>query len=80
MNEKINNIVERYVSCPVCRKKADKTRIQMKSYVCDNCGAEYTSLVSKWFVATVLNDPEDREKTVEERLLKYQQALFELAE
>ena len=80
MNEKIVNITERFVSCPVCRKKADQARIQLKDQKCDGCGAEYTALVTKWFVATILKDPQEKEISVEKRLLKYQQQLFELVE
>ena len=55
MNEKINKIADRYISCPVCRRKADQGKLISKDYKCE-CGAEYTALVSKWFVTTILKD------------------------
>ncbi|MDO4189356.1 MAG: hypothetical protein Q4D29_10250 [Lachnospiraceae bacterium] len=79
MNDKIINIAERYVSCPVCRRKADQAKLMSKDYKCE-CGAEYTALVSKWFVATVLIDPKEKEKPLEERLKKYQEQIFQLAQ
>ena len=77
MNEKINKIADRYISCPVCRRKADQGKLISKD--CE-CGAEYTALVSKWFVTTVLKDPNDKEKPLQERLEEYQKRLFLLAE
>ena len=50
-----------------------------KDYKCE-CGAEYTALVSKWFVTTILKDPNDKEKPLQERLEEYQKRLFLLAE
>ena len=79
MNEKINKIADRYISCPVCRRKADQGKLISKDYKCE-CGAEYTALVTKWFVTTILTDPEDREKPLQKRLEEYQKRLFSLAE
>ena len=79
MNEKINKIAERYISCPVCRRKADQGKLISKDYKCE-CGAEYTALVSKWFVTTILTDPEDKDKPLQKRLEEYQKRLFSLAE
>ena len=79
MNEKIYKIADRYISCPVCRRKADQGKLISKDYKCE-CGAEYTALVTKWFVTTILTDPEDREKPLQKRLEEYQKRLFSLAE
>ena len=79
MNEKINKIAERYISCPVCRRKADQAKLISKDYKCE-CGAEYTALVSKWFVTTILIDPEDKDMPLRKRLAKYQERLFQLTE
>ena len=79
MNEKISKIADRYISCPVCRRKADQGKLISKDYKCE-CGAEYTALVSKWFETTILKDPNDKEKPLQERLEEYQKRLFLLAE
>lgn len=79
MNEKINKIADRYISCPVCRRKADQAKLISKDYKCE-CGAEYTALVSKWFVTTILIDPEDKDMPLRKRLAKYQERLFQLTE
>ncbi len=76
------NIVEenmRVITCPICGRVLEKTRSTSKENTC-KCGSEVTTLVTKGFVANIIHEPGESNKSFQERLLGFQKQLNLLIE
>lgn len=69
MKNRIINQGERWVVCPICGKKIQKTRMTNSEFRCD-CGTNITVVASRDFVTTIIYNETDH-LSIEQRLNQY---------
>ena len=68
---------ERWVCCPVCGRKVQRSWISVSDCNC-SCGAEFTSVVTKDFVTTILHEKGEN-ISMQERITQYMKQLQQFA-
>ena len=76
MNSSDLEVRERWVTCPICGKKVQKSWVSISDMTC-NCGTEFTACVTKEFVATILHAKGDN-LSMKQRIERFAKQLTEV--